>query len=411
MRKLVMVLGVAVGLALGVGIALSPTASANNGPHGNYDLTTNKCAACHRAHTAQGEDLLIKADVYELCVSCHGGTVQTDVINGQRSGDQARLNGGGFVAMPWNLNAAGTPTTPVSKPAQSTHTVLGLPVNGTPSTGLGTAWGSGSSGSGVSGTLECTSCHNPHGSVNYRILRDEDNGYPYGPSNWGSHRWVPNDAGLENWRSYQVVATADDGFNYAETAVDGTSKRIKGHYTTGMITREDLGHGVVDLIWANGTPWAGPTPNNGVPGMSGFCGTCHRQYLTKTESAAEPSDTGTAYFWNGTQDIGDGSGDIARFRHAVYRSYGGSPDQVLRFGSVSQGYATPVGGGTPYPITPTDQVNNPIFQGFTCLTCHYAHGTAAVATGYAAGVAPTNDSALLYYDNRGVCRSCHQKSK
>ncbi len=62
-----------------------------------------------------------------------------------------------------------------------------------------------------------------------------------------------------------------------------------------------------------------------------------------------------------------------------------------------------------------------------CLTCHRAHGTAASMTGWAsnAGAAsivntiglPTNlfpaanpvPSALLRYDNRGVCERCHNK--
>jgi hypothetical protein len=68
-----------------------------------------------------------------------------------------------------------------------------------------------------------------------------------------------------------------------------------------------------------------------------------------------------------------------------------------------------------------------------CLTCHRAHGTAAIMTGYAKdtevplapgetgdasvldtdGVPANNfvasESALLRRDNRGVCESCHNK--
>jgi hypothetical protein len=71
-----------------------------------------------------------------------------------------------------------------------------------------------------------------------------------------------------------------------------------------------------------------------------------------------------------------------------------------------------------------------------CLTCHRAHGTAATMTGYAntrwaihptsglpipgapnsggitpqtRGVEPSNDSALLRQNNRGVCEDCHNK--
>ncbi len=66
-----------------------------------------------------------------------------------------------------------------------------------------------------------------------------------------------------------------------------------------------------------------------------------------------------------------------------------------------------------------------------CLTCHRAHGSSAIMSGYAGatlqpaviegyntlvpnpgtddGVPPTGDSALLRADNRGVCERCHNK--
>lgn len=89
----------------------------------------------------------------------------------------------------------------------------------------------------------------------------------------------------------------------------------------------------------------------------------------------------------------DGHGDIARYRHAVARTYAGTPGQPLRFAAV---------GTDPASAT---------YTAFGCLTCHYTHGTNAEATGDAAGVSPSNDSALLFYDNRGVCVSCHQRDK
>jgi hypothetical protein len=64
-----------------------------------------------------------------------------------------------------------------------------------------------------------------------------------------------------------------------------------------------------------------------------------------------------------------------------------------------------------------------IDDGIDCLSCHRAHGTDARMSGYAnsdsnimperdtgiAGTPPTNDSALLRADNRGVCERCHNK--
>jgi len=176
--------------AVGLATFAAPV-SANNGPHGGYTLTTAACAGCHRAHTAAGTDLLKETNVYALCISCHNGDfATTDVQHGRRTGDSAPLNGGGFEL----ANA---------KAVTSSHTVEGL--GG--SSGLGTAWGGASSGQGVSGTLECVSCHNPHGTTNYRILRDSANGYPSGPANAALHKWVPSDPNLLNWVDTQVVAT------------------------------------------------------------------------------------------------------------------------------------------------------------------------------------------------------------
>ncbi len=52
-----------------------------------------------------------------------------------------------------------------------------------------------------------------------------------------------------------------------------------------------------------------------------------------------------------------------------------------------------------------------------CVNCHVAHGTSAIASGYAQsvpwpdGTAPTGNerSSLLRVDNRGVCELCHAK--
>lgn len=363
MTRLIQLLGLAslAGVTAFVGVVLysqPAPVSANNGPHGGYTLTTSACAGCHRAHTAISDSLLVEEDTYALCTSCHGGTVQTNVLNGTRTGDGARLNGGGFETL------GGIAVT-------STHGVEGLGGG----TGVGTAWGSqdgvGDGGVGVTGTLECTSCHNPHGSTNYRILKDTNNGYPYGPAGYATHRWVSNDPDLLNWVDNQVLATKDDNYDYAFTvAGDCVGTKCRQTFTSG-ITAE---------------------PMDTTLGMNAFCATCHKSYLTKGGSGGYPSTDGSRYVYPGTQDAQDGHGNVERYRHAVMRSYGGTPKQPLRFAAR---------GNDPNAETLT-------YDGFGCLTCHNAHGTNAAATGFASGVAPTNDSALLFYDNRGVCISCHQ---
>ena len=171
---------------------LRPAAAlANNGPHGSYgpadtSSTTSACAACHRAHSGLNENLLTAVTDYGLCTSCHGPTragANTDVIDGayleRVPGAPLQglvndpLNGGGFLFYQF---ASST----------SAHNVLGLPslgneAPGTAGTGktapawgggtaIGLSWNGGSPPASLT-ALQCISCHNPHGSESYRILR------------------------------------------------------------------------------------------------------------------------------------------------------------------------------------------------------------------------------------------------
>ncbi len=167
MKKLLLVSLVVLAMMLVFG----GVASANGGPHGDYTATTDACAGCHRAHTATSDNLLMADSTYDLCVSCHGaaGTgANTNVDDGVfvsgRGGDEttqtpdgASLLGGGFV------NYAGAGVT-------STHDPTGVEDQ---------AWGAGGL-RGQLGTiddpLDCASCHDPHGSPNYRIIKEEING-------------------------------------------------------------------------------------------------------------------------------------------------------------------------------------------------------------------------------------------
>ncbi len=110
MRRLALL---AVGGALWLFAAAIPVL-ADGGPHvaaknnGSAGLTSDSCAGCHRAHTAQAA-MLLKIDGTALCESCHGAAVTgatTNVINGVQytlASDGSRsstilgaLRGGGF---------------------------------------------------------------------------------------------------------------------------------------------------------------------------------------------------------------------------------------------------------------------------------------------------------------------------
>jgi predicted CXXCH cytochrome family protein len=338
MKKALLILGGVMLLTLGaVGMA-----SANAGPHGDFGGqlgTTDKCAGCHRAHTAVGEPLLKTESVDALCESCHLGTSFADPFNSMRTASGLTvLNGGGFE----EIN--GTPAT-------SSHRI--------PLVGGGaseTAWGSDPSGlsEGVQGELECTSCHNPHGSSNYRILKDALNGHG-SASNPAADRWVPSDPNLLNWQNGQVLP--------ANSADYGA------------------------------TDWNGLSTPDYTQGINLFCATCHRTYYALSGSAGTPStDTAKYPLGDGTQLVG--TENSVRYRHTVSRSTSAwvpGTTKMMRYA---------LRGNDP---TTTN-------RGTNCLMCHFAHGTTATMSGYAAGsdVGPLQGGAAnLLYDNRGICANCH----
>ncbi len=152
--------------------ALAPAvALADNGPHQGNGATSSGCAACHRAHTGQQQELLV-ASGDALCLSCHGSSglgSSTNVADGAYTGPGGgALLGGGFTSVFMDTDGTGGR----ARPATSAHQL-----------GAGnTVWGSGPLTStefeGMSGvTLSCTDCHNPHGragstgQATYRTLR------------------------------------------------------------------------------------------------------------------------------------------------------------------------------------------------------------------------------------------------
>jgi predicted CXXCH cytochrome family protein len=163
------------------GIAFASPAFADNGPHiqGTASLSADGCAGCHRAHTAKAENLL-KTSNTALCTTCHAAGVGalTDVMAGQYypdfvNGNQMMgLRGGGFqtAAIDTTNAVQATQTIPelaIPVAVTSTHSIDGT---------AQTAWGSGTTGAGNKVNLNCTSCHDPHGNGNYRILRPVANG-------------------------------------------------------------------------------------------------------------------------------------------------------------------------------------------------------------------------------------------
>lgn len=416
--------------------------------HGGYALDTDACAGCHRAHTASspitwtdtgGETrsalLISTADTNdEFCYTCHGSAglgADTNVWDGvfqSRDGDlgsdelfnddMEALNGGGF------------------DPAM-------FPTQHYPGGATWVAWGAGTNGrdgiismGGEKVNISCGSCHDTHGSSNYRLLKDTVAGVSPSTS-LPADMAVGGYDGLGNPTPF--VISAEQGYPIGGWPKGAARMTL---YTTYF---PDF----TDPVYAK-APGNDPTK-----GISGWCQACHTQMNTAGHGAATDAN-GAAYDINGTYnaagddnlaslfenytaefyDANDGFGFVERHRH---------PTNVAL--TEYQGASTLVLGNVPLAHTPNTvviggrTVANGVIADDTsdwldCLTCHVAHGSGATMSGYASvadstnpqpdtgtktvnidgttivsvgSVAPDYGNALLRGDNRFVCQGCHNK--
>lgn len=445
------------GLALALSLVFVGTAYANFGPHGGYISDTDACAGCHRAHSSfstitfdpkgggpvGGEKpyaLLVgsAATMTEFCEACHGDAapgaatnVQSGRFDSGPSGDKtvalgdtgqnvigdpagaqivayetsstfnAPLNGGGFGSAAgaeildtasWEENGS-----QVYKAVTSTHNMEAT----------GVLWGAGASVSGNTMDLTCTSCHDPHGSANYRLLKDEVQGNKVGgyddadtPSAFvystetgypttGEGGWLKHQAGADQMAAYRPDYTA------------GSSKIAAG----------TLGNS-----------------------MSAWCAGCHETYDEQSDWNID-NTVNLTYNYSAFEGAADGGvGAQVRHRHPV--------DITLTQGdAILAVKAQAVAIDPRIPLEVNTQAGATVRDNHVgCLTCHFAHGSDALMSGWsdahlvknAAGIwAPERDttagvepdkgpvggnannlagtSALLRADNRGVCERCHNK--
>lgn len=58
-----------------VGANLGVTGQTTQRTHGEYQNNTNSCASCHQTHTGAADNLLFKNGIYNTCTACHDGTL------------------------------------------------------------------------------------------------------------------------------------------------------------------------------------------------------------------------------------------------------------------------------------------------------------------------------------------------
>ncbi|MCL4499861.1 MAG: hypothetical protein M1335_06445, partial [Chloroflexi bacterium] len=277
------------------------------------------------------------------------------------------------------LNGCGFVNLGYGNPATSSHL------------GSGTAWGGGTSGPGTTMTLDCDTCHDVHGSSNYRLLKDKVNGKDVGGYAGDPTADVnpqPNPFVVSN-----EVGYPQDGFHLHQPYPG-----YAPNYTTAR--------------------YAKPPGNDLTKGITGWCVACHERYATRTPvgeatTGRHPSGVPVSNWYMGGMPVGDRV--LILDQTKWQQAFGGAVpfvDLPLEHDPATE--SGPLSGGA--------QVANEA-DNMGCLTCHRAHGTSARMTGFAnvsdsfhpqpntgsGGVPPANDSALLRADNRGVCERCHNK--
>ena len=244
--------------------------------------------------------------------------------------------------------------------------------NADPADNMTRPWGynanSGQNTNTIAAPLQCTSCHNPHGTTNYRLLKESINGSTVNVKAW-----------------YDGVATVNEGARGLESGAPA-DKYTQNYY---------------------GSAGTGGAPTATTGSLASLCGACHTAYPSSGASAGYTAGGVTHYRHKTEMPFTDWSNpDTARVSSNPETSpISGFP--ALRLASMS-------GSGT--------GSNNVV----TCLTCHRVHGTSTTMSGYALKIsggglgdsdltpsqAPSYDanstSTLLYTNNRGMCQACHQ---
>ena len=117
-----------------------------DGIHGPYSMTTDRCVVCHSGHRAQGPNLLAKSSQSGLCLTCHGSA--------------------GLGGAPAAYSDPGVPANNAATRSYYSHDGVGTSSTSPKTTSHTQAQLDEFSVAATGGTpnrhSECTDCHNPH---------------------------------------------------------------------------------------------------------------------------------------------------------------------------------------------------------------------------------------------------------
>lgn len=249
--------------------------------HGNFQNNTNSCSNCHSVHNGQDEMLLMKSGASDLCMSCHDGTLGFyNVYNASEAG----------VMFSKDTSASmHKVTSHLDEKAAPGATNIENDTNGATLKNTSTA------------TFECSSCHNPHGSANDRLLNEKvaENQYgaKYNVSIVGYTETITKASTIPlGQKAIKLNLQLDPTYSEINNATNLSG--IKIYKSSGIYTE------------ANG-PAAGVSVEdvrNYRLNYSAFCGSCHTDYYRSREDGARAmtADNGAHLYTHSTSSTKSG---------------------------------------------------------------------------------------------------------
>ncbi len=273
-----------------------------------HDRGVGHCNACHVTHEGsndqvvmQGSDpLLVAATPTDVCLTCHGGN--NGVFGANPLVPPPERGAGNFVfLLEDNLNdGSGGLANPIAGEAGG-HSIVSLDMGTT----ADSRWDTAPGGTFPSASLGCTSCHDPHGNTNFRMLygagpiqgdiyqfdypaptaegldatdpvaseaRDNHTAYQDGMSDWcaNCHGYYHGDTQGPGSFSHHVNETFPSGMQMRYDIYDGASNPTGGTAATAYLPDVPFEDPAATV-----TSTAGPGP-----GARVMCLTCHRAHAS-----------------------------------------------------------------------------------------------------------------------------------
>lgn len=425
--------------------------------HGEYQSNTNSCASCHQTHTSAGKALLFADTTFQTCASCHDGTL--GFYNVFEAGDIATLDGagtfGGSHANNMSLHQANDSLAIKAAPGGNNNTAD-------------------ADGSGWGASFNCASCHAPHGSYSDRLLHYNPNGMATRADEGGKQLQglvvATTDPAAKTYGLKQVVsadllvdesAPANKVYLYNGT-VKQTTPMLYGysgygqpHFThlaytedvAGVPTAKRIQYGDTDVYFSNEegyfkalTAKGNDILTNTAP-YSGLTGQISLAYVVDMDLQEIQDIDGLKIYKNNQSAYwtekslantiaGSATKDMAGAGVAISTYCSSCHTDYLAKSSSSTGIQS----GT----FDTAYRHSTTSSSYTCVRCHFAHGTDAEIMMDAQGetvadlVAGTSvdqtyvgnevaaidymldtnsSSALKKFTNMTVCWACHNSSK